>query len=231
MAATGVLSLVMVVIDRTVLMAEIPAGILILLSASAYGLGERRLGFGAAVLALFLRELTAPYVLVCAYLAWREGRRRELALWLVAVMAYGAYYLWHAHMVELVLLPADRTAPGWLQFGGATFLLRTAQFDGYFTTAPLWLIALMLPAAWLGLLAWPGLAGERVALTVTLYLVLFAVGGRSVNSYWGPTYTPLLIFGFAWLPPALRDLVRGLPRKLEQQRRPDALTEPTALVQ
>lgn len=207
----GLGSLAMVTVPDSVLMAEVPAGVLILLSASAYGLGWSGLGFAAAVLALFLRELAAPYVLVCALLAWREGRRVELMGWAAVGLAYAAYFLWHAHMVGLHVAPGDPAdASGWLQFGGAGFVLETAQFDGVFALAPLWVTALLLPAAWLGLVAWPGAAGERIGLTVSTYLGLFAVAGKVFDAYWGALYTPLLVFGLMWFPFAARDLWRGL---------------------
>ncbi|HVW91120.1 MAG TPA: hypothetical protein VHB74_00790 [Devosia sp.] len=219
----GLGSLAMVAVPGSVLMAEVPAGVLILLSASAYGLGWRRVGFIAAVLALFIRELAGPYVLVCAVLAWREGRWREVTGWMAAGLAYAGYFLWHMHMVALHVAPGDPAdMSGWLQWGGAGFVLQTAQFDGVFAVAPLRVTALILPAAWLGLLAWPGAAGERIGLTVSLYLALFAVAGKPFNTYWGALYTPLLVFGLAWFPFAVADLWRGVAAPPSAERRSEA---------
>ncbi len=205
------ISLAASLVPGSVLYSEYSAGMLILLSASAYGLGQRRLGFGAAVLALFIRELAAPYVLVCAALAWRDRRYGEMWGWLVALLAYAAYYFWHAQMVWAQLGPDDFAQPGgWLRFGGALFVLSTAAFNGIMTALPMWLTAVTLPLALLGLLAWPGTAGRRIALAVFAYLVLFAVFGAPLNAYWGALYTPLLTLGLPWAAPALRDLFRVL---------------------
>jgi hypothetical protein len=209
-----ILGLGAALVPSAFLISELPAGFLILLSAMAYGLGARRAGFAAATLALFVRELAAPYIVVCAFLAWREGRRRELALWGVVLVAYAAYFLWHVHMVGLYQRPSDLgDRAGWVQFGGATFVLETAAFNGYFIAAPLWQTAVLLPAAFIGLMAWPGPAGERAALTVFGYLALFALVGKAFDSYWGALFTPLLTLGLLWFPAGLRDLWRAAARR------------------
>jgi hypothetical protein len=209
--AIEVLCLALCAPPGSIVLSEIPTGVLILLSASAYGIGQRKLGFGAGVLALFVRELAAPYALVCAFLAWRERRYGELAAWLAAFVCYLAYFLWHYHMVQLHLRPADSADPaGWLQFGGPAFVLSTASFNGLFLVAPMWVSALLLPLGYLGLLAWPRSAGRRIALAVTAYLVIFAVVGKPYDNYWGALYTPLLSLGLIWAPAAVRDLWNGL---------------------
>ena len=195
---------------RTVLFSEYACGALILLSACCFAMGFRRTGFAAAVLALFFRELALPYVLVCLVLTWREGRRREMFAWLVSLAAYAGYYAWHWHMVMTQLGPADTgAAEGWLKFGGATFVLSTAAFDGLLVLAPMWIAAAVLVLAVLGLLAWPGAAERRIPLTVFVYLLAFAFVGKPLDRYWGEVYTPLLTLGLAWALPALADLARA----------------------
>lgn len=206
-----VLGLGVCVVPQSVVLSEIPAGMLILLSASAYGLRRPGLGQATGILALFLRELAAPYVLVCLFMAWRQRRRREVAFWLIALLWYGLYFFWHAHMVQLHQLPGDHAdARGWLTLGGADFALVTAAFNGLLLALPLWVTAILLPLACLGLLAWPGPAGERMALTVLVYLTLYAIVGKPLNGYWGAIYTPLLMPGLVWAPAALRDLFARL---------------------
>ena len=205
-----ILSLGACLVPRSFLLSEIPTGVLIFLSATLYGTRRPLLGQGTAVLALFIRELAAPYVLVCAFLAWREKRYGELVLWLLSLAVYAAYFWWHFEMVKAHTLPTDHADPsGWLQFGGADFVLNTAAFNGFFLVAPLWVSAILAPAAYLGLLAWPGSSGHRMALTVTLYIALFAVAGKWFNAYWGALYTPLLTLGIVWFPLAVRDLWRS----------------------
>jgi hypothetical protein len=195
------------------LMCELYAGALILLSVCAYGLKLPWLGFVAGALALLMRELAAPYVIISAVLAWRDGRRREGFAWGAVILAYGAYFLWHAGNVLPLIGPEAPAGEGWLQFGGATFVLLTAVFDGVMLLLPYWVMGLLLPLAVLGLIAWPGGARDRMLLTVLSFVVLFSFAGRPENSYWGALYTPLLVPGLVMAPAALRDLVWALGRR------------------
>jgi hypothetical protein len=184
---------------------EIPAGILILASISAYGLRRPGIGLALGLAALFVRELAAPYVLVCIYLAWRDGRKRELAAWIVGLAAFAAFYAWHASMVMAHVTATDRSyADGWIQFGGLHFLLPAAHFNGIFIAMPLWVTAVLAPLCLLGLAAWP--ASRRAALTITIFLVAFAIVGKPFNDYWGAIFTPVMMLGLAFVPAALRDL-------------------------
>jgi hypothetical protein len=209
-AVALVISLGACLVPKTVLYSEFASGVLLLLSASAFGLGHRRTGFAAAVVALFFRELAAPYILICLVLAWREKRVGEAVAWLLALVAYAGFYFWHYQMVQAELGPADFAYPGgWLRFGGATFVLSTAGFNGLLIAMPLWISAIVLPLAALGLLAWPGRADVRIALTVFAYLAAFAVVGKPLNRYWGAMYTPLLTLGLPWAALAAIDLARA----------------------
>jgi hypothetical protein len=187
------------------LFTEIPTGILILGSVAAYGFRRSWLGFTLALAALFVRELAAPYVLVCVYLAWRDGRRAELLAWAAGLAAFAAFFAWHWSMVQAQLTLADHAyAQGWIQFGGLPFLLAAARFNGIFMAMPLWVTAILAPLCLLGLAAWP--ASRRTAISVVVYLVVFAVVGKAFNDYWGAMFTPLLMLGLAFVPAALRDL-------------------------
>ncbi len=206
-----VVSVVFVAAPNAVLFADITAGTLIFLSAAAYGARLPWLGLAAALLALFCRELAAPYAIICAFLAWREHRRWEVGVWLVGFIAFAAYFAWHYAEVQAQLGPADGAYPyGWLQFGGLSFVLGTAAFNGLLALAPLWASAIVLPLAVIGLIAWPDSDNRRVAATVGAYLVLFLFVGKAFDDYWGALYTPLLMVGLAFAPAALRDLIAAL---------------------
>lgn len=193
------------------LLADVVAGVLILVSVAAYGLRARPIGFLTAVLALFIKELSAPYIVVCIIQAWRGRRYGELAAWLVALGAFSAFFLWHARMVEAHIAPGDIAyREGWLQFGGLPFVLATAGFNGVLLAAPLWITAIVAPLSILGLAAWDGPAGDRVRLTVGAYLVLFLFVGKAFDVYWGAFYTPLMMLGLPFVPRALTDLAIAL---------------------
>jgi hypothetical protein len=202
--AAGLLS---AVVPRAELACEVWAGVLILISASAYGLSLRWLGLAAALLALLTREIAAPYAVVCVVLALRERRWAETGAWAVGLIGFAIYYGWHALTVLSLIGPADRAYPeGWLQFGGLGFDLGTATFNGLFLLLPVWVTALYLPLALLGLVGWSAKGALRMAASVLGFLVLFACFGKPDNLYWGSMYTPLLALGLPWALPALSDL-------------------------
>jgi hypothetical protein len=187
------------------LFTEIPAGILILGSIAAYGLRRTSLGFALALSALFIRELAAPYVVVCVYLAWRDGRRAELLAWVAGLVAFAAFFTWHTAMVQSVLTATDHGySQGWVQFGGLSFLLAAARFNGIFMAMPMWVTAIIAPLCVLGLAAWP--ASRRAIVMLVVYLATFAIVGKTFNDYWGAMFTPVMMLGLAFVPAALRDL-------------------------
>jgi MFS family permease len=181
----------------SVVFAEVAAGTVMLFSVAAYGMGWRWAGLVAALAALFLRELAAPYVVVAAVLALRERRWGEVVAWVAGGLTYAGYFGWHWWNVMQQLGPMDRDyAEGWVQFGGVKFLLAAAGFNGLWSLAPSWLAALVLPLGLLGLWAWRG--GTLALATVVAYLVLIAVVGKPFNYYWGALFTPLLMLGAGW---------------------------------
>ncbi|WLA80272.1 hypothetical protein [Bradyrhizobium elkanii] len=185
-----------------VVMSEVVTGILILLSVTSYGTGQRIVAVLAGLSALFIRELAAPYVLICLAFAIYERRAREIGAWLIGLSGYAAYFAHHWMAVAQQMSPADRADPdGWIKFGGIRFALETAHFNGLFNLTPLLVTAALLPAALLGLFAWR--AGLRAAITVTIYLSMFTVIGKPVNDYWGALYSPLLMLGLPWSIPAI----------------------------
>lgn len=206
-AVALVLNLTAILAPGAVLFAELPAGILILLSASAYGARQPALGFAAGALALFVRELAGLYALVCLWRAWREKRTAEVVAWGVTLVAYAAFFAWHYHKVTAPIGPGDIAyQDGWVAFGGAAFLLATAAFNGVFAIFPAWATALLLPLAGIGLVAWRGEGSARAAGAVAVYLAAFAVIGKPFNDYWGLLYTPLLMLALPWTVAAFRDI-------------------------
>jgi MFS family permease len=192
---------------ESVLFAEVAAGVLILLSFAAYAADWRWLGVAAALLALFVRELAAPAVIVALLYAIRDHRPREVVVLLLGIAAFAVAYALHAGTILTRLGPDDLAyAEGWLQFGGLGFLARAAQFNGLFALGPLWLSALLLPLGLLGALA--ALPNLRAFLVLVLFVVAFAIIGKPFNTYWGALFTPLMSLCVVWSVPAIRDLLQ-----------------------
>lgn len=202
------LTLLNAFLPGTVLLAELTAGVLILLAVCLHAMDRRWLALGCGAAALFIRELAGLYVLAAIVIAVHRRRWNEVGAWAAVLAAYAAYFLWHRHRVLETVDPGDRADPsGWLQLGGPLFSLRTAQMDGVLLLMPLAVVAVLAPFMVLGLWGWRGEAGLLAAITVSGYLVAFCFVGKAVNAYWGALYTPLFAFGLVLAPLAVRDLL------------------------
>jgi hypothetical protein len=182
---------------QSYLFTEYDAGALITLSIAARRRGWVGLAVGSGLAALFLRELSLPYVAVALGLSVREGRRREALAWGLGLLAFVAFVLVHASVVHARLTADDLAmSEGWVRFGGVRFVLATAQANVFLMMLPLWCTALYLPVAVLGLVRALGGPGREVGLTGLVYLAAFCVVGAPFNFYWGFLDAPILALGF-----------------------------------
>jgi hypothetical protein len=183
------------------------AGVLVALSVCCYGVGRPWLGVAFGLTALLVRELALPYCLLCAAMAWRQGHRREVSAWMLGLLAWLAIFALHWWQVSgLIAANAHAHREGWIQWGGAGFVISTAQMNAYLLLLPQWLTALYLVAAIVGIAGWSTPLGTRVGLTTCLFLIAFAVVGQRFNQYWGCLIGPLLCFGVVRFPVSFRDL-------------------------
>jgi hypothetical protein len=171
------------------LMGEPWAGVLIGLSVCAYAIQRPSLAAPLGLLALFVRELAAPYCLVCALIAAVNRRWRELWFWIAGTGAYAAYYGWHLTQVSAQRLPTDFAhSSSWLEFGGLPFLLATVHWMGWLLILPASLTAVTL------VLIVAGIVDERTPLHVRAasagYVGFFLVAGMPFNDYWGLIAAP-----------------------------------------
>lgn len=192
-------------LGEPVLLSELWAGVLVALSAVCLARDHRLPGIAIGVGALFLRELAAPYVLVCLALTTYERRYRELGLWALGLTAYAAFYAWHVTQV-LSRIPSEAHAhtDGWLRLGGAGFLIATAQMNAYLLLLPQWVAAIFLAAALLGAATWNTAGGRLIGFTIAAYTAAFALVGNDFNQYWGCLTAPLLCLAAARAPFVLR---------------------------
>jgi hypothetical protein len=196
-------------LEQIYVMTEVWAGILICLSVCAYGLRRPAWGVAFGLSSIAVRELAAPYCVICLALAIYDRRWRETVAWLIGLTAYLVFYAWHAHYVMSLVLPGDHAHDGsWLQFGGAPFVIAVTQMNGYLLLLPQWISAIYLPLALLGFAGWNTATGLRAGLTACAFVVLFAFVGHSFNQYWGSLIAPLLTLGATQAPTAIADLVR-----------------------
>lgn len=188
---------------------EVWASLLIALSVALREPGRWRRSVCFALLALLVRELALPYLVIAGALAWAEGARREALAWAAAIAAAALLFLLHAHLAGQHLFPGDPSSQGWMRVGGWPFVLATARWNALANAAPAALIAILVPASLFGLLAWRGPTGARLFLTAGTYVAAFAIFGRPDNHYWGLIDAPLLPLGLAFAGAGLRNLVRA----------------------
>ena len=189
---------------------ELWAGMLIALSLALHRPGQRWLGaVMVAALALAIREHVLPYVLLMSALAlwrrdWKEG-----AAWGAVVALFFAGLALHLHFVSQQVLPGDPTGPSWLMLRGLSgwlsnvVLSSNLRFLPHFVSGPL--VVLMV----LGWAGWRSSLGTTATLLYLGYGLAFMVIGRSDNFYWGAVIAPAMFVGLAFMPRAIKSLVRA----------------------
>jgi hypothetical protein len=172
------------------------AATLIACSLGCYSSGWRIPAILLALAALFVRELTAPYIAVCASLSLARRERREIALWIVGGVSFVAFYLSHVAAVHAHQLPTDNLLVGpWGDGGGFRFLLTTLRLNFWLVLWPRWALGLLVLA---GVAIVPMVKTSRAEVwgAAALYTGLFLIVGDRTRDYWGLLTAP--IWAFAW---------------------------------
>jgi len=202
----------------TFLVHEFWAGTLIALSLAAHARGWRHVSVLSGLMALFLRELSLPFVCVMMVLAYREGQRREALLWFIGLLVFGTEFLLHWSIVSNLNTGDDRLLAGdWIVLGGWPFVLNTARMNPLLIALPPWVAAILLPLALLGLARWRGAPGVRMVCTVGMFVLAFSIAGRPNNMAWGMMYAFVMPLGLLYAPYALRELWRPIQMNLRKK--------------
>jgi hypothetical protein len=188
-------AVVSVLVPPAALLTEAWAGVLVALSFCAYRLRRWQAGVALGVAALFIRELAAPYVIVCAASALRTRQWKELTAWTAGMLVYAGFFAWHAFAVNAGHQPGDLAqANSWLYWGGPAFMMQTLRTNAWLQAVPAWLpvapalLTLLVAACLSGFTA-----GRLRAMTAT-YLALFLAVGQPFNFYWGLLTAPMWAF-------------------------------------
>lgn len=185
---------------------EVWAGLLLALGGGLHRPGRWRAAWLPVALALAIRELALPFVLLlAAFAAWRRDWR-ELAAWLVLILLFALGLAWHLHEVGKYLLPSDRPSPGWLAFRGLSGWTGNIVDSSVLHLLPPRLAAPLALLPLVGWAAWKSPAGGFYTLLFAGYGVLFMIAGRANNFYWALVMVPAWFVGYAFLPMALRSL-------------------------
>jgi hypothetical protein len=193
-------------LGRAYLVHETWAGVAIALSLALFALGHDVPGMLLALMALSLRELAMPHLLLSLVFAFRDGRRAPLVLGLVGLCAFIVGYA--AHVLRLDASAGLDVIRPWLRVGGLDFLLKVLRMNFWLLAGPGWVTALALPLALVGLTALPSHLGRRVRGIVYGFAALFLVVGKPDNHLWGLLFAGPALVGIAFAPRALSGLWR-----------------------
>jgi hypothetical protein len=187
------------------------AALLLALSLVLHRPGRWLPSVALALLAVMIRELALPFLLLMGAAALWYRRWSEVAAWAFAVSFFAIGLVVHSHAVSAVVLASDAASPGWLTPGGWTYVLaamRAATILGYL---PAFLSAVLVPLALLGWLSQRDSAVTLAGLFLAGFMAMMTVFGRPDNFYWAAMIVPLLLAGLAFAPAALRDLFAAIP--------------------
>jgi hypothetical protein len=190
-------------------MHEVWAGLLIAASLAVHRADKWWPAFAFAVVALALRELALPFVLLMGALALVARRWKEAAAWAALVLAFAIVIWLHADQVAAVTSAADPASPGWTTMGGWSSLMRTMTLTSGFRALPPALATVAIILSFLGWAGWRSRTGLAGLLMFAGYGLMLMVLGRYENFYWGLLIAPAFALGILFAPIALKDLWRA----------------------
>jgi hypothetical protein len=198
---------------------EFWAGTLIALSLAAYVKEWRFVAVGSGLAALFLRELSLPFVAVMALIDLAERKRRQALAWLIGIMVFGVEMYFHWLKIPGMDTNVVNFKEGWVVFGGWSFVLNASRMDPYLLLAPPWVTAVILPLLLLGFLGWKDELGLRVGLTVGVYVAAFLFVGLPFSQYWGMMYSSVMLLGLLNIPYTVNDLWGSIRQKPKAEKK------------
>jgi len=188
---------------------ELLAGLLLTLAFVFYSPERWWPSLLAAGLALTVRELAVPFVLLWLAFAMMEKRWREVAALVVLLLLFAAMMGLHYHFVEMRRAIDDPASQGWDAMAGLALPLMALSRLTALLVLPVMVAA---PLAILPLVGWLGLGG-RMGLFASLWFAgmftAMALFARPENFYWVQLTLPAYIAGLALAPRALADLFRS----------------------
>ena len=120
----------------------------------------------AAALALAVRELALPFVLLMgAFALWRR-RWAEAAAWSALVAVFAVALAVHLHFAEAQIRPGDPVSPSWLVLGGLDALTYKVANSTFLALVPVWIAG---PVVIMALFLW---SADKLIEWVIFSLVL-----------------------------------------------------------
>ena len=196
-------------------MSEAWAGVLIGLSLCMYLWKRPKWAVPLGLLALFVRELAAPYCVLCTGSGCLEPSLARSERVAERRVLYALYYGWHLMHVWAQRQPNDLAfKSSWFELGGLPSLLVKAQWQGWLLLSPPWVTALALTVVVGGI--YSAQTPAHVRLAGASYVGFFLVAGRPFDGYWGliawPSWALACAFGIDLIRQAINAIFFRLPR-------------------
>ncbi len=185
---------------------EVLAGLLLTLAFTLYTPSRWWPSLLAAGLALAVRELAAPFVLLWLAFAIGDKRWREIAALCLLLTLFAAGMYFHYLGVEAQSLPGDPASQGWDGLAGLALPLLALSRLTALLVLPTVLAA---PLAILPFVGWLGLGGRMGLFGVLWFAGFFtamALFARPENFYWVQLTLPAYMAGMALAPRAIVEL-------------------------
>jgi len=191
---------------------ELWAGMLLALSFGLHRVKSEttpgRWGWSLAVaaLALAIRELSLPYVLLMSVMALWRGDRREGLAWSGLALLFLAGLAWHLHLIAVQVSPSDPWSPSWLELRGLSGWVSNVALSSNIRSLPHWLAGPLVMLMVFGWASWRSAAGAFATLLYLGYGLAFMIAGRGDNYYWGFMVAPAMFIGLAFVQTGLKSL-------------------------
>jgi len=200
------------------------SAVFIALSLNAYVAERFATGAVLGIVAVFLRELAAPYALSSGLLAIHRRRKAESWIWIVGGTLYLVYFAAHATAAKAAVQAGDLVREeSYMRGLGLSFVFMTLYANGILTLLP----PVVTPiGVSVGLAStWSTSASTHTITSLLVYFFLFLVIGQPFNFYWGYLTSPIWGHAFVHAPEGLRRLIRtALHRKSNTE--PQQLASP-----
>lgn len=178
----------------------------VLMVLSMFLASKNRIVWAATLglLAVSIRELAAPFLVLMLIFHFRSGWRRWVP-WLASLSVFSALYAlhWRAAVDASKGLTA-LVSPPWMVFGGWPHAVDAFMFSGPLRVLPFAVSAIVLPLAILGWISVDAKFARLVSVTVLAFWVFFCLAGRVQNAYWGHLVASITLVGLAFAPRAFR---------------------------
>ena len=166
---------------------ELWTGMLLALAFGLHRPGRWRWSVVVAALAVSIRELALPFILLMAAMAFWRRDGKEGAAWSALAVAFLALLLGHLYLVAQQVLPTDPSGQGWLYLRGLSGWMSNVALSSNLRFLPHWIAGPAIILAMFGWAAWrssAGLFGLLLYLGYGLTFMIVAVPTISIGECW-----------------------------------------------